>query len=57
MGDGRVFLDAGMGTMTIVAWSAVGDIMQMLLRGWGAIKKQQAKRTAQCTRPVIRRDA
>ncbi len=42
-GDGRVFLDAGMETVIIVAWLAVGDIMQMLLRGWDNQKKQQAK--------------
>jgi len=43
MGDGRDFLDAGMGTVTIVAWSAVGDIMQMLLRGGGQSKQTASK--------------
>lgn len=45
MGNGRVFLDAGMDTMIIVGWWAVGGVMQMLLRGWRQWKEnQQAKR-------------
>ena len=40
MGNGRVFLDAGMGTMTIVAWSAVWRYDADAITGLGAIKKQ-----------------
>lgn len=48
-GDGRVFLNAGMETVIIVAWLAVSDIMPMLLRGWDNQKnsKQNVQRNAQ----------
>lgn len=41
MGDGRVFLDAGMETIITVGWLAVGGIMQMLLRSWRQSKKRK----------------
>lgn len=59
MGDGRVFLDAGMETIITVGWLVVGGIMQMLLRSWRQSKKEtsEQKRTARYTRRVIRRKA
>jgi hypothetical protein len=48
MGDGRIFLNAGMETIIVVGRLVVGGwrlsgIMQMLLRGWRQSTKQQAK--------------
>ena len=59
MGDGGAFLDAGMETIIIVGWLAVGGgrYHADAITGLETIRKKQAKRTAQCTRRVIRRNA